>query len=67
MWGANNRDMLLYRKSRLWGCYKPRHVTKGDMLVLATLRYLTWLKNITIDVMKQSLKQTPPTTVEKNF
>ena len=32
--------MLLYRKSRLWGCYKPRHVTKRDVLVLATLRYL---------------------------
>ena len=27
-WGATNKDMLLYRKSRLWGCYKSRHVTK---------------------------------------
>ena len=26
-WGATNRDMLLYRKSRLWGCYKLRYVT----------------------------------------
>ena len=39
-WGATNQDMLLYRKSRVWGCYKPRHVTKRDVLVLATLRYL---------------------------
>ena len=36
-WGATNRDMLLYRKSRVWGCYKPRHVTKRDVLVLAVL------------------------------
>ena len=39
-WGATNRDMSLFKKSRLWGCYKTRHVTKRDVLVLATLRYL---------------------------
>ena len=39
-WGATNQDMSLFMKSRLWGCYKTRHVTKRDVLVLATLRYL---------------------------
>ena len=28
---ATNRDMLLYRKSSLWGCYYSRHVTKWDV------------------------------------
>ena len=23
----DNRDMLLFKNSSLWGCYKPRHVT----------------------------------------
>ena len=32
---VSTRDMLLFRKSRVWGCYKPRHVTKRDVLVLA--------------------------------
>jgi hypothetical protein len=36
---ANNRDMLLYRKLRLWGCYYSRYVTNRDVLVLATIRY----------------------------
>ena len=35
-----DREMLLYRESRLWGCYKSRHVTKRDVLLLATLRYI---------------------------
>ena len=39
-WGATNQDMSLFMKSRLGGCYKTRHVTKRDVLVLATLRYL---------------------------
>jgi hypothetical protein len=26
--------MLLLRKSSLWRCYKPRHVTKQDLSVL---------------------------------
>ena len=39
-WGATNRDMLLYRKSRLWGCYKPRHVTKRDMLLFINSKIL---------------------------
>ena len=38
-WGATNQDMSLFMKSRLGGCYKTRHVTKRDVLVLATLRY----------------------------
>ena len=38
-WGATNQDMSLFMKSRLRGCYKTRHVTKRDVLVLATLRY----------------------------
>ena len=38
-WGATNRDMSLFMKSRLWGCYKTRHVTKRDVFLLATLRY----------------------------
>ena len=25
--------MLLFRKSSLWGCYKPRHVTKRDVFL----------------------------------
>ena len=33
------QEMLLFRKLRLWGCYKPRHVTKQDILLLATIRY----------------------------
>ena len=37
---ATNRDMLLYRKPRLWGCYYSRHVTNQDVLVLATIRYI---------------------------
>ena len=32
--------MLLLRKASLWGCYKPRHVTKWDVILLATIRYL---------------------------
>ena len=36
---ATNRDMLLFEKSSLWGCYKLRHVTNRDVLLLATLRY----------------------------
>ena len=39
-WGATNQDMSLFMKSRLWGCYKTRHVTKRDVLALATLRYV---------------------------
>ena len=31
--------MLLFSKWSLWGCYKARHVTKRDVLLLATLRY----------------------------
>ena len=48
-WGATNQDMSLFMKSRLGGCYKTRHVTKRDVLVLATLRYmliLWWVLNI---------------------
>ena len=37
--------MLLYGKSSLWGCYKPRHVTNRDVLLFATLRYLGFKKN----------------------
>ena len=29
----------LYIKSRLWGCYRLRYVTKRDVLLLPTLRY----------------------------
>ena len=39
-WGATNQDMLLYRKSRIWGCYKLRYVTKQEILLLAILLYL---------------------------
>jgi hypothetical protein len=39
LYSISDQDMLLYRKSRLWGCYKLRDVTKRDMLLLATLRY----------------------------
>ena len=38
--GATNRDMLLLKKSSLWGCNKLRHVTNRDVLLLATLRYV---------------------------
>jgi hypothetical protein len=44
-WGATNRDMSLFMKSRLWGCYKTRHVTKRDVLLLATLRYIVLIIN----------------------
>ena len=40
-WGVTNRDMSLFMKSMLWECYKTRHVTKRDVLVLATLRYVS--------------------------
>ena len=39
-WGATNQDMSLFMKSRLGGCYKTRHVTKRDVLLLAALRYV---------------------------
>ena len=31
---------VLLRKASLWGCYKPRHVTKWDVILLATIQYL---------------------------
>ena len=34
----DNRDMLLFKNSSLCGCYKPRHVTNRDVLLLVTLR-----------------------------
>ena len=37
---GTNRDMLLFRKSRLWGCYKSRHVTKRDMLLFIDSKIL---------------------------
>ena len=39
-WGATNWDMLLYRKSRVWGCYKSRHVTKRDKFLFINLKIL---------------------------
>ena len=42
-WHVSNRDMLLFRKSSIWGCYQPGHVTKRDVFLLATLRY--WSSN----------------------
>ena len=27
------KHVLLFRKSSLWGCYKPRHVTKRDVFL----------------------------------
>ena len=35
--------MLLLKKSSLWGCYKPRHVTNQDVLLLVTLRYIEYV------------------------
>ena len=35
-----NWDMILFRKSRLLGSFKPRHVTNQDVFVLATVQYL---------------------------
>mgnify|MGYP005726272335 CR=1 FL=1 len=32
--------MLLFRKSSLWGCYKPRHVTKRDMFLFINSKIL---------------------------
>ena len=50
-WGATNRDMSLFMKSRLWGCYKTRHVTKRDVLLLATLRFLWTVIFFSLDRM----------------
>ena len=33
------KHVLLFRKSTLRGCYKPRHVTKQDMLVFEYLNF----------------------------
>ena len=33
--------MLLFRKPSLWGCYNLRHVTRQDMLLLATIEYVS--------------------------
>ena len=35
-------DILLFRKPSLWGCYNPRHVTKQDVLLLATMAIFSW-------------------------
>ena len=32
-------DVFLFRKSSLWGCLKPRHVTSPDVFLLAAIRY----------------------------
>ena len=34
--------MLLFRKSSLWGCYKPRHVTKWDMFLFINSKILNF-------------------------
>ena len=34
------RKVLLFRKSSLWGCYKPRHVTKRDMFLFINSKIL---------------------------
>ena len=38
-YSREQKHVLLFRKSALRGCYKPRHVTKQDVLLLATIRY----------------------------
>ena len=59
---ATNRDKLLFRKSRLWGCQYSRHVTNRDVLVLATIRYVNviWViirtkKNICKNVISKMI------------
>ena len=36
----SNMGMLVTRTSSIWGCYNWRHVTKRDVLLLLTIRYL---------------------------
>ena len=37
---VRNKYMLLLKKSSLWGCYNPRHVTIGDVPLLVTIQYV---------------------------
>ena len=39
--------MLLFRKLRLWGCYKLRHVIKRDMFVFIKLQILNYKVSVT--------------------
>ena len=32
--------MLLFKKSSLWGCYKPRHVAKRDVFLFINSKFL---------------------------
>ena len=41
---VSNQDMLLFRKSSLCGGHNPSHVTKQDVLVLAAIRYVLYIK-----------------------
>ena len=53
--------MLLYRKSRLWGCYYSRHVTNRDVFLLATIRYVSNNRNYLYAALKT---KEFPSTVE---
>ena len=39
-YSREQKHVLLFRKSSLWGCYKPRHVTKRDVLLFKSSKIL---------------------------